>query len=81
MATDRAADWTGETVKFKIRDDVYETDRAIATLLINLARRHLRGENTISAIALAISVGKLVGRVRQIADDGGGVPHLLELVR
>lgn len=68
-------------MKFKIRDDVYEaTDRETANVLIDLARRYLRGENTISAIALAISVGKLAGRVRQIADDEGGAPHLLELV-
>lgn len=67
-------------MKFKIRDDVYEADRETANVLIDLARRYLWGEKTISAIALTISVGMLAGRVRQIADDGGETPHLLELV-
>lgn len=69
------------TVKFKIRDDVYEaTDRETANVLVDLARRYLWGENTLPAIALTINVGMLAGRVRQIVDDGGETPHLLELV-
>lgn len=69
------------TVKFKIRDDVYEaTDRKTANVLIDLARRYLWGENTLSAIALTINVGMLAGRVRQIVADGDETPHLLELV-
>lgn len=81
MTTYKAAHSTVETVKFQIRDDVYEaTDRETANVLIDLARRHLWGENTISAIALTISVGMLAGRVQQIADDGSETPHLLELV-
>ena len=63
-------------MRFKIRDVYEATDRETANVLIDLARRYLWGENTISAIALTISVGMLAGRVRQIADDGA--PHLLE---